>query len=389
MMELSEFDKLLNEYLSGQLNAAGARELLTMINDPVVEKQLANRLDQELRSEAYNHDQPLLQTHQRLKKGLQAAIAPAPKRIPVWLKWSAAAAVVLSVAGSVFWFIGHKPKKQLVAQQLPPSVVPGKDGAVLVLANGQQMVLDTMNNGLVTIQNGTQVRLNNGLLSYFKGHTTEPDTAYNTVYTPKGRQFHLMLPDGSHVWLNAASSLKFPTAFSGKSRQVELTGEAFLDIVTDPSRPFSIQTKQGAFTQVLGTSVNINAYPEDDDIKTTLIEGSVRAGIKQTAVILKPGEQAIAHETKAGPIAVQRVEVDKVLAWKNGFFDFNDMSFEQVMKQLARWYNLDVVYEKGIPDIQFGGKLSRNVSFDGLIKGLEKAGLHFRMRGERTLIILP
>lgn len=388
-MEQAKFNHLLNEYLAGHLNAAGAGELLAMINDPVLGKQLEEIVERQLNAGTYDQELLLPQTHQRLKAGLQKAIAAPAPPISLWQKFAVAAAAIVLIVGGVLWFSRGNPAKELAGQQLPKHIVPGQDGAVLTLANGEQMLMDTMVNGLVAVQNGTQVRLNKGVLSYYAGNANAGTIAYNTVSTPKGRQFHLMLPDGSQAWLNAASSLKFPAAFSGNSRQVEITGEVCLDIVPDPAKPFSVKTGKGAFTDVLGTTININAYPEENSIKTTLIEGSVRTGMNKLFVILKPGEQAAVTEVMNTPIAVQQVNLAKVMAWKNGLFDFEDMPLEQVMRQLARWYNLDIVYEKGIPDIQFGGKLSRNVSFDGLMKGLEKAGLRFRISGERTLVILP
>jgi ferric-dicitrate binding protein FerR (iron transport regulator) len=216
---------------------------------------------------------------------------------------------------------------------------------------------------------------------------------YNTVTTPRGRQFSLVLPDGSRIWLNAASSIKFPTAFTGKERRVELAGEAYFEVAKDKNKPFFVHT-DNTETEVLGTSFNISAYNDESVVGATLIEGSIRTGLQtdrrtgsQTErVKLVPGEQA-----KMGV----RVEVDhhadveQVMAWKNGAFNFGNMGLKEVMRQLARWYDLDVVYEPGVKDFRFGGEMSRNVPLSSLLKGLKDMEVHFRIENDHKLVVMP
>lgn len=388
-MEQDQFSLLLHEYLAGTISAERAGELLSAMEDAAAMERLQSIINDQLNNGVFNQNLALPQTHGRIQAKLQEAIAAPPaRRIRLWQRMSAIAAVLLVAVGIGIWLTGRTPP-HYHAQHIPQHIQPGKQGAILTLANGKQILLDSMGNGTVAIQNGTEVRLHNGQLHYKAAAAQNEAVAFNTVSTPRGRQFHLVLPDGSMVWLNAASTVTFPAAFTGTQRVVKITGEAYFEVAADAHRPFMVQSKDSSFTQVLGTRFNINAYPEESYTTTTLLQGSVRAGNHKTAIMLQPGEQAAIHLSAIQPVLVKQADTEQVMAWKNGYFDFNNLPLEQVMRQLARWYNLEIVYEKGVPDIHFGGKLSRNVSFEGLIKGLEKAGLRFRIHGERTLVILP
>jgi ferric-dicitrate binding protein FerR (iron transport regulator) len=285
----------------------------------------------------------------------------------------------------------------VVKTATPADIPPGRDGAILTLADGRQVVLDSLGNGVIATQNGTQVELKNGELAYNKNAGVVVPV-YNNLTTPKGRQFQLKLPDGSRVWLNAASSIRYPTAFSGKDRRVAVTGEAYFEVAHDKTKPFIVDIPSttgepgGSSIEVLGTQFNINAYDNEQSIKTTLLEGSVKIVKRQTAngkenpVILKPGQQAVLHDAQL--TIHDHADIDKALAWKNGFFNFEDASLQEVMRQLERWYNIEVVYEKNIPDIRFGGKMSNDVSLSGLLRSLQEMEVHFRVEG-RKLIVLP
>jgi ferric-dicitrate binding protein FerR (iron transport regulator) len=212
----------------------------------------------------------------------------------------------------------------------------------------------------------------------------------------------VVLPDGTKVWLNAASSLRYPTAFSGKKRQIAITGEAYFEVAKDKAKPFFIKINNEAVIEVLGTNFNVNAYEDEASINTTLLEGSIRVEALGTlrgrpagrnAVILQPGQQGqIAAGQKTGQRQIKVIkdaDIEKVMAWKNGAFNFNNASLEEVMRQLERWYDIQVVYENGIPDIHFGGELSRGVSLADLIKALKDSEIHFRIEEGRRLVVLP
>jgi ferric-dicitrate binding protein FerR (iron transport regulator) len=236
----------------------------------------------------------------------------------------------------------------------------------------------------VADQHGAAVTLNNGTLDYTgNAHTT--GAVYNSLSTPKGRQFQLILPDGSKVWLNAASSLKYPTVFAGNERRVAVTGEVYFEVAKNPHQPFIVDINDQSQIHVLGTQFNINAYENENAIKTTLVEGSLKFKSKDS-VILKPGQQAIL--TNAKLTTDKNADIDKATAWKRGIFNFEDATLEEVMRQIERWYDIEVIYEKGIPNIRFGGKLRSDLSLSGLLRSLQESEVHFRVEG-RKVIVLP
>jgi hypothetical protein len=265
-------------------------------------------------------------------------------------------------------------------------VLPGRQGAILTLSDGKTVVLDSLGNGIVANQAGTRVVLENGNLTYHASNAGE--VSFNTMSTPKGRQFLLLLPDGTKVWLNAASSITYPTAFIGRERNVQITGEAYFEVAGNPKQPFKVKINDAAEIDVLGTHFNVNAYANETSIKTTLLEGSVRINASKHLQTLKPGQQAqikqdgSIHTTDAADIA-------QTVAWKDGVFNFDGASLKEVMNQLERWYDIDVVYEKNIPDIGFFGKISRKASLSSVLKGLADAKVNFRIEEGRRLIVTP
>lgn len=308
--------------------------------------------------------------------------------------WAAAAVLLVSLSG-LYWWLRKEPSPEIVkipGNEQQQEILPGKNGAVLTLADGRQVVLDSLGNGVVATQGGGQVVLQNGRLSYNGAGSATGEPEYNTMQTPKGRQFNLRLPDGTMVWLNAASSLRYPVVFSGKERRVEIKGEAYFEVTQNQQQPFIVSVNDRAEVEVLGTSFNVNAYDNESSIRTALLEGSVRVSGNTTkpgksAVVLKPGQQA--RVTGSENISVEKADTDKVLAWKNGAFNFNGSSLDEIMRQLERWYDIEVEYESGIPDIRLGGELSRDVSLTDLLKGLKESELHFRIEAGRKLVILP
>lgn len=310
----------------------------------------------------------------------------APVRILRKWRRVAAAAVFLGMVTAGVYYLAQPVNHPVVA--VPQEIAPGSNGAVLTLANGSQLVLDSVDNGLIASQQGAQVVMKNGQLLYDPVNESSGNLAYNTMTTPKGRQFGLVLPDGSRVWLNAASSLKYPTAFTGKERVVELTGEAYFEVARNAAQPFRVSVQGRAAVEVLGTHFNVNAYENEAVIKATLLQGSIRLrGEDAVPVILKPGQQGVLQ--RGAPVLVQSADVDKAMAWKNGIFNFNDASLQEVMRQLERWYNIEVVYEKGIPDKYFYGKVSRDMPLSGVLKALEATRVHFRIEQGRKLVVMP
>ena len=271
-------------------------------------------------------------------------------------------------------------------QRFKDDVSPGGDKATLILADGSTIVLDETQNGTIAQQGNSKIIKLDGKLSYDPTNKNSREIVYNTISTPKGGQYQLELPDGSQVWLNATSSIHFPTSFTGTERRIEITGEAYFEIAKNPNMPF-IVTVSNSEIQVLGTHFNINAYNDEDNVKTTLLEGSVRFVNDGSINILKPGQQA--QLTKEGTTkVVSDVNVDNVVAWKNGMFDFENASIETVMRQLSRWYDVEIEY-KGKTDDLFIAEMRRNIKLSDALKALELTGkVKFDIQ-DKKIIVMP
>lgn len=320
---------------------------------------------------------------------------PRKTAAPVKVLWpkrvAAAAAVVLVALAAWKWLaVNSTHNKQKEISQIS-DIAPGKDGAVLTLADGRQLLLDSAGNGVVATQNGTTVMLANGQLSYNTSGDKAAELVYNTMTTPKGRQFKLVLPDGSLVWLNAASAIRFPTQFTGKEREVQLTGEAYFEIAANARQPFVVVSGSQQ-TLVLGTAFNINAYNNESSIKTTLLQGSIQISRQannvkdnQQKVLLIPGQQSQLSGQQLQ--VVKNADISKVMAWKNGLFNFEGASLQEVMKQIERWYDIEVVYENGIPDISFFGKMGKDITLLQLLEALKSSGINYKIENDKKLII--
>lgn len=319
----------------------------------------------------------------------KATPSPSPSRLRVLSRrWAAAAAVLLvASAGLILYHHLYNSSQVMIVKGAPAPIPPGSQGAILTLSNGRQIILDSLGNGLVATQNGTHVTMNNGKLSYSKDKPAIADLMFNTITTPRGRKFQLSLPDGTKVWLNAATKLTFPTAFTGRERQVSVSGEAYFEVVKNAAMPFRVNVNDKTEVEVLGTNFNVNAYADDARQYTTLLEGSVRVIRGQEKALLLPGQQASVPAATAANIDVHSANIDKVMAWKNDLFNFDGATLADVMNQVARWYDVDIVYEKGVPPFEFGGKIRRDLTLDHLLEFLGGAGVHFRIDGRRVIVL--
>jgi ferric-dicitrate binding protein FerR (iron transport regulator) len=318
--------------------------------------------------------------------------------------WAAAAILILLAAGS--WLIARQPSGKEIVRAIRPQqrsagddVAPGGNKAILTLADGSTVDLNAADNGLVGQQgNSKLIKLGGGQLAYKtaasgKLQATSLDT-YNTIATPKGGQYQLILPDGSKVWLNAASSLRYPTAFSGKERVVELKGEAYFEVASltpkgeHEKMPFRVhiatENGPGMDVQVLGTHFNVMAYADEKSIKTTLLEGAVKLNEGDHSVLIRPGEQGKLNSGNGFKVAP--VDTEEAVAWKNGLFRFNEATIEEVMRQISRWYDVEVVYVNEAPKDLFRGEIYRNVSISKVLKVLEASGVHFTVEGKKILV---
>ena len=301
------------------------------------------------------------------------------------------AAVTILVTGALF-FIPFNTVKQNTAplakqNNTTAPVTPGSDKAVLVLDDGSSVTLDNAANGTLTQQGTASILKANGQVIYASKDTLS-ETApvlYNTLKTPRGGQYQLVLADGTRVWMNASSSLRFPTAFPGKERIVELTGEAYFEVAKDATRNFSVQVN-GISVNVLGTHFNIMAYENESATAITLLEGAVNVASEKENLLLHPGQQVLSKQGAALKL-VNNVDVNETIAWKNGYFQFNRTDLAVLMRQIERWYNVDVVYQGKIPSKQFGGKISRQSDIQHVIKLLEASKVYSRMEGNKLTIL--
>lgn len=309
--------------------------------------------------------------------------------------WYSLAAVIALVTVSVGLFFAlqsqhiERPSTTLSADL--NRIAPGTVNAVLTLADGSKISLDSASRGRIATQGG--VALSRGAdnkLVYTNGGDVKTTAMWNTIETPKKGEFQLNLPDGTRVWLNAASSLSYPVAFSGKERLVILTGEAYFEVAQNKSKPFKVRTGTQEL-EVLGTHFNVNAYGEGRGIRTTLLEGSVR--LKQIGSmgtrLLKPGQMAVLRgETfEVGP-----ADTESEIAWKTGYFIFNEEEIQFVMQKISRWYDVNVTYGPGVLEkkLKFGGIVSRNRNLAIVLKTMERTGkVHFRLEGKKNIVVLP
>lgn len=315
---------------------------------------------------------------------------------------AAAVLIFLFGTGAYFWSRNSiKPTVSPVVKTSGNVVLPGKDGAILTLADGSVIVLDSLDNGVVAMQGNKQVMLKNGELSYPDEGKTAPGSGiagvlYNTMTTPRGRQFEITLPDGTHVWLNAASSIRFPTTFTGGAREVEIAGEAYFEVAHNPKQPFRVycaENLNGAgregLIEVLGTHFNVNAYSDEAIICATLLEGKVKVLKGQDQVILQPNEQAQFSRQPNGRVEVKtNVDIARVMAWQKGMFEFNQADLPTIMRQISRWYNVDVDYRGATSQTKFGGGISKKLPLSDVLRMLESNGVKFKWEGN-VLKVLP
>ena len=306
------------------------------------------------------------------------------------IRYAAAAIIICMLSVSVYFLFKPQPARQISKTENIKSpandVAPGGNKAILTLANGTSIILDSAANGTLTTQGNSKILKLNGMLSYNTLKNKSSEVLYNTISTPRGGQYELMLSDGSKVWLNAASSLRFPASFVGKERKVELLGEAYFEVAKNAAMPFKVKV-HGMEVEVLGTHFNINSYDNESMIRTTLLEGSVKINKNNSSSLLKPGQQA--QMNKAGEIKIiNNVDVEEAIAWKEGKFQFDKADIHDIMRQLARWYDVDVEY-KGTVSSHFGGTISRDVNLSQVLNMLHLTGeVNFQIQ-DKKVVVMP
>lgn len=380
-MDKTQFRQFLQKYREDRCTPEEISLLHKALEEGVFDDILKEEIDNAFRAPEPGEPWDAVQKERVLAEMLEY-IGPSPKvvRLPRW-GWAAAILVLGFAVYQVLSLMQHVPvkEKQIATKE---QITPGSQGAVLVLGNGRQILLDTAGNGLIGNQTGVKTSLSNGQLSYDNGATVT-DTVWNTMYTPRGRQFCLRLSDGSRIWLNAASSLRFPVVFDPKERKVELTGEAFFEIAPAARQAFTVSIAGHTAVQVLGTTFNINAYDGDGTVRTTLVTGKVKVQAAQGSTLLNPGQQALSAN---GTNTVTSADMESVLAWRKGAFDFNNISIREFASQLERWYDIDVIIDKDVQEMPFSGRVSRNTNLKELLQLFEGTKLRFRLEGRKLYI---
>lgn len=305
-----------------------------------------------------------------------------------------AAAAVILLTFSITIFIIQKDRNNASYTNGVAQVIrPGGNKATLTLSNGTRIVLNDAHNGTIAKQSNINITktAGNQIVYATAGNgsgVSGEQAAYtlqNTISTPNGGQYELVLPDGTKVTLNAATSLTYPAQFHGAERLVTLNGEAFFEVAKNKKMPFRV-TAGNQTVEVLGTHFNINAYKDEAFVKTTLLEGSVKVSSGENSTVIVPGEQAITNAGQAGQVLKRLVDVDEVTAWKNGFFSFQDDDLRSIMRKVARWYDVKIVYAGNLPDEKFVGEISRTSNLSDVFKILELHNVHFDVQGKTVTV---
>ncbi|MBC9909449.1 FecR family protein [Chitinophaga varians] len=393
---------LLGQALQQVATAAELQELSTLIKEDhsgALTQQVETLLLQELPDATAGYDKDYWD---EIASQILAADRPqtadnmVPLRSPRRLRWIPAAAAVLLLAVGLFWLLRPNTRNPAMVAAVPAvhDVAPGGNKAMLTLADGTELPLDSAASGMLTQQGHTRITQSAGGQLLYTALSGQPDLLqYNTLRTPRGGQFQVTLPDGTKVWLNAASSLKYPVAFKGSARQVELNGEAYFEVARNTAMPFKVTVRTGQPNDsmevaVLGTQFNIMAYADEAVIKTTLLEGAVKVSRHGNSKQLAPGQGAQLDKQHDLLSLQQQVNTEEAVAWKNGFIQLEGNDIASVMRTIARWYNVEVVFTAPVP-AHFRGIIPRNVPVSQVLKILEMTGeVHFEIK-DRQIIVSP
>lgn len=386
---------LFQQYLNDQISEKEYAEFWELLHQVSGKDELSAEL-QELWENAFNNQPtiPKKQWDKKMRTLISATEIPdnkikLQKGHRKFYTWTAAAILFLVIGGSFYFLKDNDLQKAAAVPSTSKhkTLVPGGNKAVLTLANGSSIILDNAANGTLSKQGKALVtKSDNGKISYSPANGSLKDVVYNTLRTPRGGKYQITLADNTKVWLNSASSLRFPTSFPGNKRIVEVTGEAYFEVAENAAKPFIVAVN-GMEIKVLGTHFNVKAYDDESVMKTTLLEGAVVVKKEAESVLLSPGEQASVD--KAGQFSlIKNADINQIIAWKNGLFWFKNNTIQEVMRQIARWYDAEVVIRGNIPQ-HFTGSISRNSDVHRIFKILQETGnIHFKVE-ENKIIVTP
>ena len=390
-MEKENFHKLLDKYISGEASQGEEQRLLNFYGsfNSSSEIEKIPELDK-LKDKIFD----------KISEKITPEEDYQPSYNLYYLKsFSIAAMILLTITTGIYFYSNRtiQEEEQFVEISVKNDILPGNNKAILTLADGSKISLDDAANGLLASQGNIAItKTENGEIVYEKNNLDKnkeilSPSVINTIQTPKGGKYQVRLPDGSKVWLNSASTLSYPTAFTGTERKVKLKGEAYFEIASNKKIPFRVES-DGQIVEVLGTHFNINSYDDEDFTKTTLLEGSVRVILNSQSDVLgktrmlKPGEQSLTNSSQSG-IRIENADTEKAVAWKNGYFKFKNTPIQQIMREVERWYDVELVYEGTMPTDEFTGFISNEVNISGVLKILEQSGgVKFTVKGKKIKV---
>lgn len=337
----------------------------------------------------YTEEQTEKELHDKLLNRLRTTLhsTPRAKVIPVWKKLAAAAAVVAILTVGAWYFIQRNSSETSVQLAQQTEISPGFEQAILTTSDGNKIELGKNKLDQIKEKNGVTIRNNGSQLSYATPSSGNV-VVYNTLEVPRKGVYSVQLADGTKVWLNSLSALRYPTSFPGGERRVSIKGEAYFEVAKNPHQPFVVEVEGGQEVTVLGTHFNVNAYSNEDQIRTTLLEGSVRVKAGTATHTLAPGQEAQFNLVSRDLQLKKNVDGNDVISWKNGFFVCNGKDLQAILRQVTRWYDIEIEYQGNIqPDI-FEGTIERNMNLSELLIVLEITGVKFSLQGKK-LIVLP
>lgn len=414
-MSIPEIKNLLDRYVAGSATPSEQRLVEQWLEENDQQRTAWHNMDSKERA-AW-----MLELYRDIERGIERkhVVEEDGNMHMIPHKWyrkfrlPAAAMLVISIGVGLYYFLLPQQKMtvpvDVAVQQREHDVLPGTNKAVLTLDNGDRVLLDDSQEGVLTKQGGVDVSKQGEGIVYHMPHNREMDApvVYNTLSTPRGGQYKLVLSDGSKVWLNASSSIRYPSSFAGDERRVEITGEVFFEVSRvmakaskgGPAKKIPFKVKiispggSGGEVEVLGTQFNINAYADEEVVNTTLLEGSIKLlplhpeGKAGDAILIKPGQQV--RLGKNGSLRVEKdVDLEETVAWKNGLFMMNGAAIPAVLRQLARWYDVDIVYRKGVPEGRITGDIPRDMNLSEVLKVMELSGVHFKIE-DRKIVVNP
>jgi transmembrane sensor len=390
-LDKENFYRLLDKYIAGEASKEEEQRLLNFYGSFKSSNMEANIPEMEsLKVKIFDN----------ISQKITFVEEPAQSSSVYYIKsFSIAAMILVSLSVGLYFYSNRISiqNEQFVELNVKNDILPGNNKAVLTLADGSKISLDDAANGLLASQGNIAItKTDNGEIVYennsgLKNQGLASESVTNTIQTPKGGKFQVRLPDGSKVWLNSASTLRYPTVFTGNERKVILNGEAYFEIASNKKVPFRV-ISNGQIVEVLGTHFNINSYDDEDFTKTTLLEGSVRVILKSPSDVLgktkmlKPGEQSLTNLKNSG-IKIENADTEKAIAWKNGYFKFKNTPIKEIMREVERWYDVELVYEGEIPTDEFTGFISNDVNISAVLEILEQSGgVKFSVKGKKIKV---